>query len=111
MTVNDYSIIVTLPIPLSAQDPEHFNIKKAILESPLVVGFYKLINLNETMNLWYKIRAALAKPAQPLLPPHGAIATISNGKHFTTFDGQSFSLKGKEKSLVKHNLFSCRHQL
>ena len=95
MSVNDYSVIVTLPIPLSAQDPEHFNIKKAIIESPLVVAFYKLINLNETMNIWYKIRAALAKPSQPLLPPHGAIATISNGQHFTTFDGQSFSLKGR----------------
>ena len=34
--LNDVECIVTLPIPLSAQDPEHFNIKKAILESPIV---------------------------------------------------------------------------
>ena len=108
-SVNDHMLVITLPIPLSAQDPENFNIKKAIIESPVVQGFYKVMSLEETMNLWYMIRAALAKPSSPLLPPHAAIATVSNGKHFTTFDGRTFSLSVSGRLLVTLQYRLCMH--
>ena len=91
--LNDAECLVTLPIPLSAQDPEHFNIKKAIIESPIVQAIYKFMDLNETMNAWYRVRASLAKPATQW---YSATATIANGKHFTTFDGQTYSLEGND---------------
>merc|ERR1712227_1072538 len=89
-SVNDHMLIITLPIPLSAQDPENFNIKKAIIESPFVQGFYKVMSLEETMNLWYKIRAALANPhhhcSHPMPPSQlylmANILPLLTGEHF-----------------------------
>ena len=61
------------------------------MDSVIVQELAKMLSIEEMVNIWYKIRAALAKPSHPL-PPYTSIATIVNGRHITTFDGKIFSV-------------------
>ena len=56
IVVNTHEVIITLPIPVSAQDPMSFDIRKAIMESKLFQELMKWSDIQEIINLWYKIR-------------------------------------------------------
>ena len=56
IVVNTHEVIITLPIPVSAQDPLSFDIRKAIMESKLFQELMKWSDIQEIVNIWYKIR-------------------------------------------------------
>jgi len=95
VSVNNHEFIITLPIPLSAQDPEEFDIRKAIMDSILVQEVLKVFSIDEMVDIWYQIRAALAK-SQP--DRYSASATIANGRHITTFDGKTYSIDNANRN-------------
>ena len=106
LSVNSHEFIITLPIPLSAQDPENFNVKKAIMDSIVVKEILKVFSIEEMVNIWYQIRAALAKPSNN---NHSAYATIVNGRHITTFDGKTYSIdKSNRKEALNSDIsYNC----
>ena len=76
------------------QDPMSFDIRKAIMETRIFQEIMKWSDIDEIINLWYIIRATLAKPAGESIPPFTKRAYIVNGRHITTFDGKTFSIQG-----------------
>ena len=56
IVIGTHEIIITVPIPVSAQDPMSFDIRKAIMESKLFQELMKWSDLQEIINIWYKIR-------------------------------------------------------
>ena len=56
IVISNHEVIITVPIPVSAQDPMSFDIRKAIMESKLFQELMKWSDIQEIINIWYKIR-------------------------------------------------------
>ena len=56
IVISSHEVIITVPIPVSAQDPMSFDIRKAIMESKLFQELMKWSDIQEIINIWYKIR-------------------------------------------------------
>ena len=56
IVISNHEVIITVPIPVSAQDPMSFDIRKAITESKLFQELMKWSDIQEIINIWYKIR-------------------------------------------------------
>ena len=62
IVISNHEVIITVPIPVSAQDPMSFDIRKAIMESKLFQELMKWSDIQEIINIWYKIRPVFKFP-------------------------------------------------
>ena len=62
IVISNHEVIITVPIPVSAQDPMSFDIRKAITESKLFQELMKWSDIQEIINIWYKIRPVFKFP-------------------------------------------------
>ena len=69
IVISNHEVIITVPIPVSAQDPMSFDIRKAITESKLFQELMKWSDIQEIINIWYKIRSVFKFQLDGALSP------------------------------------------